>query len=151
RRDSKGVLWVGTSKGVTRIDGSGRTRTWKKADGLGSDNVRWLAETSDGSIWAAMKPGGLARIDPVSGRIRLVGRKDGLPCDPADLYVDRNDRVWLPTACGLFLNPQPSASNRVTRVETPESFGQRAWKVTEDKQGTMWVSNGKVLWSLRQG
>jgi PAS domain S-box-containing protein len=151
RRDRKGSLWVATSLGLTRIDGSGRTRSWARKDGLGGDNVRWLAETSDGSIWAAMKPGGLARIDPVSGRIRLAGAKEGLPCDPADLFVDRHDRLWVPTGCGLFLNEQPSVSNRVIRVETPESFGRAAWKVVEDTQGTVWVTNGTALWSLREG
>jgi signal transduction histidine kinase/ligand-binding sensor domain-containing protein/CheY-like chemotaxis protein len=151
RRDRKGALWVGTGLGLARIDGSGRIRTLTKRDGLGSDNVRWLAETSDGSIWAAMKPGGLARIDPVSGKIRLAGPRDGLPCDPRDVFVDRHDRLWLPTECGLFLNEQPSVSNRVIRVETPESFGRAAWKVMEDKQGTIWVSNRAGLWSLREG
>jgi signal transduction histidine kinase/ligand-binding sensor domain-containing protein/CheY-like chemotaxis protein len=151
RRDRKGALWVGTSLGLARIDSAGQTRTWTKEGGLGSENVRWLAETADGSIWAAMKPGGLARIDPASGRVNLVGFKDGLPCDPADLYVDRSNRLWLPTACGLFRNDQPSVSNRVIPVETPPSFGRSAWKVIEDTQRTIWVSNGKALWSLRDG
>uniref|UniRef100_Q026G0 histidine kinase n=1 Tax=Solibacter usitatus (strain Ellin6076) TaxID=234267 RepID=Q026G0_SOLUE len=150
RRDRKGSLWVGTSLGLTRIDSSGGTKTWTKKGGLGGDNVRWLAETSDGSIWAAMKPGGLARIDPTSGRIHLTGPKDGLPCDPADVFVDRHDRLWLPTGCGLFVNERPSASNRVVRVETPEAFGRGAWKVIEDTQGVIWVTNGKALWSLRE-
>src|SRR5262249_12753976 len=35
RRDRKGAVWVGTSLGLTRIDASGRTRTWTKKDGLG--------------------------------------------------------------------------------------------------------------------
>jgi signal transduction histidine kinase/ligand-binding sensor domain-containing protein/CheY-like chemotaxis protein len=151
RRDRKGALWVATSLGLARIDGSGRTRTWTKKDGLGNDNVRWLAETSDGSMWAAMKPGGLARIDPVSGKIRLAGSQDGLPCDPADVFVDRHDRLWLPTGCGLFLNEHPSVSNRVIRVKTPESFGRGSWKVMEDTQGVIWVTTGKALWSLREG
>ncbi len=118
---------------------------------MGGDNVRWLAETSDGSMWAAMKPGGLARIDPASGKVRRVGPKDGLPCDPEDVFVDRRDRLWLPTLCGLFLNEQPSLSNRVIRVKTPESFGRGAWKIIEDAQGVIWVTTGKVLWSLREG
>jgi PAS domain S-box-containing protein len=151
RRDRNGSLWVGTSLGLARIDRSGRIRTWIKKDGLGSDNVRWLAETSDGSIWAAMKPGGLARIDPVSGKIRLAGPRDGLPCDPEDLFVDRHDRLWLPTRCGLFLNERPSVSNRVIRVETPEAFGPSAWKVVEDSHGTVWVTNRTGLWSLIEG
>jgi ligand-binding sensor domain-containing protein len=151
RRDRKGALWVGTSLGLTRLDGSGRIKTWTQKDGLGSDNVRWLAETSDGSIWAAMKPGGLARIDPVSGKIRLAGPKDGLPCDPEDVFVDRHDRLWLPTKCGLFLNERPSVSNRVIRMETPDPFGRSAWKVMEDREGTIWVTNRTALWSLREG
>lgn len=151
RRDRKGSLWIGTSAGLARIDRSGRTRAWTKRDGLGSDNVRWLAETSDGTIWAAMKPGGLAAVDPVSGKIRRTGSKDGLPCDPQDLFVDRHDRLWLPTACGLFLNEHPTVSNRVISVRTPESFSPAAWKVLEDKQGTIWFTNRTSLWSLREG
>jgi signal transduction histidine kinase/ligand-binding sensor domain-containing protein/CheY-like chemotaxis protein len=150
RRDRYGALWVATSLGLARIDRSGRTRTWTKDEGLGSGNIRWLAETADGSVWAAMKPGGLARIDP-PGKVHVVGSRDGLPCDPADLFVDRNDRLWLPTGCGLFRIDQPSVSNRAIRVETPELFGRSAWKAIEDTQGTIWISNGKTLWSLREG
>jgi signal transduction histidine kinase/ligand-binding sensor domain-containing protein/CheY-like chemotaxis protein len=150
RRDRKGALWVATSLGLARIDSSGRTTTWTKDGGLGRGNVRWLAETADGSIWAAMKPGGLARIDP-PGKVHRPGSKDGLPCDPADLFVDRNDRLWLPTGCGVFRIDEPSVSNRAIRVETPGSFGPSAWKVIEDTQGTIWISNGKALWSLREG
>jgi len=151
RRDRKGALWVGTSLGLVRLEGSGRIRRWSRGDGLGADNVRWLAESSDGSIWAAMKPGGLARIDNVSGKIRRIGAKDGLPCDPEDLFVDRRDRLWLPTGCGLFLNERPSTSNRVIRVETPGSFGRAAWKIIEDTQGIIWVTTRTRLWSLREG
>ncbi len=151
RRDRKGALWVGTSSGLSRIDASGRVRSWTKKDGLAGENVRWLAETADGSIWAAMKPGGLARIDPLGGRARSVGPADGLGCDPEDVFVDRRDRLWLPTRCGLFLNEQPSRSNRATRVSTPESFGGSAWKVLEDTHAIIWVSNGKSLWSLNEG
>src|SRR5262249_2816732 len=46
---------------------------------------------------------------------------------------------------------QPSVSNQVIRVETPESFGPVAWKVMEDTEGTVWVTNRTALWSLREG
>ena len=150
-RDRKGALWIGTGLGLVRLDGSGRMRRWSRRDGLSADNVRWLAESSDGSIWAAMKPGGLARINPVSGTVSRIDAKDGLTCDPEDLFVDRHDQLWLPTACGLFLNKRPSLSNRVVRVETPDSFGRAAWKIMEDPQGIIWVTTRTKLWSLREG
>jgi signal transduction histidine kinase/CheY-like chemotaxis protein/streptogramin lyase len=134
-----------------RIGASGEIKTWTKKDGLTNENVRWLAETSDGSIWAATKPGGLARIDPVSGKVRLVGLKDGLPCDPEDVFVDHHDRLWLPTLCGVFVNDKPSVSNTMIRLETPEPFGHSAWKVMEDKQDAIWITTGKALWSVREG
>jgi ligand-binding sensor domain-containing protein len=151
RRDRKGHLWVGTGSGLVRMDGSGPARTWTRKDGLGGDNVRWLAETSDGSIWAAMRPGGLARIDPASGKVHRVGRTDGLPCDPVDIFADRHDRLWAPTPCGVFLNERPSASIRFVRVEEPESLKHGAWKVLEDTKGTVWITNREGLWSLREG
>ncbi|HEY6339877.1 MAG TPA: ATP-binding protein [Bryobacteraceae bacterium] len=151
RRDRRGALWVGTSLGLARLD-AGPTRIWTRDNGLPGDDVRWLAETSDGSIWAAVKPGGLTRINPVTGTTRSLGLGDGLPCDPEDVFVDRQDRVWAPTRCGLFLNDRPSASTRFIQVKTPESFGSVAWKVMEDKEGTIWVVTAKNgLWSLREG
>ncbi len=151
RRDRKGVLWVGTSLGLVRLDGSRVTRSWTRKDGLGGDNVRWLAETSDGSIWVASKPGGLARLDPATGKIRRLDRTDGLACDPEDVYVDRHERLWVPTACGLFRNDRPTVSNRFIRLDTPESLNRRALKILEDAQGTIWVANPDALWSLREG
>jgi PAS domain S-box-containing protein len=151
RRDKRDALWIGTGLGLVRLNRNGRIRTWTKKDGLGGANVRWLSESSDGSIWAATKPGGLARINSVSGRIRRITAKDGLPCDPEDLLIDGQDRLWLTTACGLFLNKRPSVSNQVVRVETPEAFGRAAWKILEDGRGTIWLTNRTTLWSLRNG
>jgi ligand-binding sensor domain-containing protein len=48
RRDKRGALWIATSLGLARIDGSVRTRTWTQKDGLGGDNVRWLADSLAG-------------------------------------------------------------------------------------------------------
>jgi len=151
RRDRKGALWAGTSLGLARLDGSSVTRRWTRKDGLGGDNVRWLAESSDGAIWVATKPGGLARIDPATGKARHVERTDGLLCDPEDVFVDRHDRLWVPTACGLFRNDRPSVSNRFIRLDTPDSLSRRSIKILEDAQGTIWVANPDGLWSLREG
>jgi len=133
------------------LDGSRVSRIWTRKDGLGGDNVRWLAQTSDGSIWVATKPGGLARIDPATGKVRHMERTDGLSCDPEDVFVDRHDRLWVPTACGLFRNDRPTMSNRFIRLDTPESLTRRALKILEDAQGTIWVANPDALWSLRDG
>jgi len=152
RRDRKGALWVGTSLGLARLDGREPPRTWTRKDGLGGDNVRWLGETSDGAIWAVVKPGRVARIDPENGRIRLFGPAEGLPCATSHRgFVDHLDRLWVGTACGVFRNDQPSASDRFRRIDQPGSLEHGAWAFTEDKQGTMWITNPDGLWRLSEG
>jgi len=152
RRDRQGALWVGTSLGLARLDGRGAPRTWTRKDGLGGDNVRWLGETADGAVWAVIKPGSVARIDPASGKIRLFGGADGLPCQTSHRgFVDHLDRLWVATACGVFRNDRPSSSGRFLRIDQPASLEHTAWAFSEDKQGTMWITNPDGLWSLSDG
>jgi signal transduction histidine kinase/streptogramin lyase/ActR/RegA family two-component response regulator len=152
RRDRKGSLWVGTSLGLARLERRGPPRTWTRKEGLGGDNVRWLGETSDGAVWAVVKPGSVARIDPVTEKIRLFGRAEGLPCAISHRgFVDHLDRLWIATACGVFRNDRPSSSNRFRRIDQPESLERVAWAFAEDKQGTMWITNPDGLWRLSEG
>ncbi len=152
RRDNKGALWVGTSLGLARLQGPGSPRTWTKKDGLGGDNVRWLGQTSDGAMWAVMKPGSVARIDPATDKIRLFGPAQGLPCvTPHRGFIDHLDRLWIATACGVFRNDRPSASDRFSRIDQPQSMQHGAWAFAEDKHGTMWITNPDGLWSLSEG
>jgi signal transduction histidine kinase/streptogramin lyase len=150
-RDRKGALWVGTAQGLARLEGQQPLRTWTRRDGLGGDNVRWLGVTSDGTIWAVSRPGGLARLEPAKGKIHVVSRQD-LDCDTlGSIFVDRLDRVWLASACGVFLNSRPGVSDRFIRIKQPESLQRRAWYLAMDAEGAMWITNPDGLWRLREG
>ncbi len=152
RRDRKGTLWVGTANGLVRMDGQGVSHTWTRESGLGGDNVRWIGETSDGAIWAVMKPGGVARIDPASRKVRLFRASDGLGCEIANRgFIDRFDRLWVGTSCGVFLNERPQAGGVFRRIEQPEEFQKGAWAFAEDQRGAMWITNAKGLWRLKDG
>ena len=150
-RDRKRALWVGTARGMARLDGQLRLTTWTKKDGLGGDNVRWLGQTSDGSIWAVSRPGGMARLEPASGKIHLVSRQD-LACDTlGSIFVDGLDRIWLATACGVFLNSRPAVSDRFIRIDQPPSLQRKAWYLTMDSGGALWITNPDGLWRMREG
>ncbi len=151
-RDRSGALWVGTSLGLARMQDGKVSRTWTKQDGLGGDNVRWLGQTSDGAMWAVMKPGGVARIDPVTWKIRLFGPLEGLPCQTSNrAFIDHLDRLWMATPCGVFRNDLPSASGRFRRIEQPASLDQGAWAVSEGAPGAMWITSPNGLWRLSDG
>jgi signal transduction histidine kinase/CheY-like chemotaxis protein/streptogramin lyase len=151
KRDRRGALWVGTSNGLARLDGQHRPTVWMRKDGLGGENVRWLGETSDGSIWAITRPGGLARIEPTTGKIRLIGGSD-LACSSINRgFVDHLDRLWLATSCGVFLDERPSTSDRFVRIEQPQPLARGAWAITMDPSGALWITNPDGLWRTRDG
>ena len=134
------------------MNGKGVLHTWTRENGLGGDNVRWIGETSDGAIWAVIKPGGVARIVPVSQKVRLFRAGDGLGCEIANRgFVDRLDRMWIGTICGVFLNERPSAGGAFRRIEQPDAFQQGAWAFAEDQRGAMWITGPKGLWRLKDG
>ncbi|MBK9088136.1 MAG: hypothetical protein IPL90_03460 [Holophagales bacterium] len=65
--DRDGMIWAGTSYGVSRYDGR-KFESLTSRDGLPHDSVSALAVTGDGSVWAATQEG-LARIAPVAGSL----------------------------------------------------------------------------------
>ncbi|MEO5331734.1 MAG: hypothetical protein H7839_06890 [Magnetococcus sp. YQC-5] len=62
RRDDKGTIWIGTSKGLARREGNG-FKVLTMADGLFAENVFSLAAEENGTLWVGSF-GGVARIFP---------------------------------------------------------------------------------------
>jgi len=151
-RDKSGALWVATSAGLTRLEGQLPARTWIRKDGLGGDNVRWLGETSDGAVWAITKPGSVARLDPSTGKIRLVGKDDGLAAGSQNRgLIDRDGRLWVAANAGVFRNENPRSSFRFVKVNPPGSLAKGAWSVSQDKLGAIWVTGPGGLWKVKEG
>jgi len=93
----------------------------------------------------------LARIRPASGKTYLVSRQD-LACNSLSyVFVDRLDRVWVGSSCGVFLNSRPAVSDHFVRIDQPRSLLARAWAIAMDSGGALWVTNPDGLWRMRDG
>jgi diguanylate cyclase (GGDEF)-like protein len=75
--DAQGRLWVGTRRGLGRLELESGKVTWLgQSEGLPSTNVAGMAGDADGNLWIGHNRG-LTRIDPNTGAMMHFGEREG--------------------------------------------------------------------------
>ncbi|HEY6160518.1 MAG TPA: two-component regulator propeller domain-containing protein, partial [Bacteroidia bacterium] len=93
--DKQQRLWIGSSGGglslLVENDGKISFRNFTSREGLADDAVLCLDEDADGNIWTG-NFGGISVVDPSSGKIKKITKKDGLSSNTvyAIAFVDDN-------------------------------------------------------------
>jgi signal transduction histidine kinase/ligand-binding sensor domain-containing protein len=93
-------LWLGSRLGRLGFFKDGKLVKWYGANGeLGDNMLRDIHVDSSGAVWVGTQIG-LARL--AEGKISVLGRKNGLPCDAVHWMRQSDDgNIWLYTECGL--------------------------------------------------
>jgi ligand-binding sensor domain-containing protein len=120
--------------GLALRDAAGRWHRHNMASGLPSDDVRAVAITADGGLWAATDRG-LARSD--DGAVwRVIGLADGLPSeDLRALRVVGDGTLWAGTAAGAA-RLEPDGRWRIVR---PAGRPEPVQDVAVDPGGNTWL------------
>ncbi|HYM09876.1 MAG TPA: two-component regulator propeller domain-containing protein [Bryobacterales bacterium] len=156
RGDRAGGLWAGTDHGLNRLNAmTGDLRqapVWTQPAGLRQDRVKAILAAPDGAIWTGSSPGGVCRLDPATGAVRRYGPAAGLAVDRVvSLFLDREHRLWVSTAGGLFRST-PIASGRSVRFERQAvpltDDGETFFRFLLDRRGRLWVggTHGLARW-----
>jgi signal transduction histidine kinase/ligand-binding sensor domain-containing protein len=159
RQDSRGLLWLCTSEGLSRFDGHDFVN-YTTDQGLPNRAVWDFLETSGGVYWVATL-GGLARFNPTHrpGSRPAPGDAQPAPGDaqsepmfvvyrPAEqpvnmfgaLLEDRRGEVWWGTKGALYRVRRDGEGWKLETVdiglpaEKPEIFN-----LYEDRQGALWI------------
>jgi signal transduction histidine kinase/ligand-binding sensor domain-containing protein len=94
-----GVVWVGASEGVTRIEGDTLTRVPLPP------HTEWLSsitEGRDGEAWFGSNGSGLFRYSPRAAGLQRVGQAEGLSHDRITaLLADAQGSLWAASVQGL--------------------------------------------------
>ena len=134
--DADGILWVGTSSGVTRFDG----RSWRAyttADGLAGNAVVALIIDRSGNLWIGASNAGVSRYDRESWTPYLDA---GLGSYGAQAVLeDRDGTVWISTGGAGVARYDRVTWSSVTAASTSGGLASDlVAAVVQDSTGAMW-------------
>jgi signal transduction histidine kinase len=136
-QDADGYLWIGTTSGLVRFDGS-EFGTWATLSEhpLPADAISVVLAARDGSIWIGfMDVGGTSRI--VNGEVRNFGRDDGLQSGSIEALIeDRLGTVWAGGREGLARFRGDRWEYVAPGLGLPKAS---VHSLHEDRQGMLWV------------
>lgn len=96
-----GALWFGMSGGGLASWKNGTLKSFRKADGLGSDFVYCLHADPDGTLWIGTADHGLSRLK--QGRFARISLAEGLPnATITQIVDDRAGHLWLGSHRGIL-------------------------------------------------
>jgi ligand-binding sensor domain-containing protein/signal transduction histidine kinase len=137
-----GYLWIGTTGGLARFDGS-RFLSYRRSSSpaLTENSVFCLLTARDGSLWLGTEGGGLLHFD--QGEFHAYTAREGL----TDGFVrsvieDDLGRLWVGTDNGLFR----IRNGVVQRVDTSR-FGPSLaiHSIFEDREHRIWAGGSRLL------
>lgn len=149
--DSRGIMWIGTSQGLNRYDGTG-FRIYPHRDNDSTtptgNMIRSIAEDREHYLWLGTDVG-LSRFDPRTGKCnnyrydtaRSNSLADNGQCAP---FIDSKGRLWLATGRGVqqfdyrqdrFITYTTTSLLYPLHVRVDQSF----YRIVEDRQQRLWA------------
>jgi ligand-binding sensor domain-containing protein len=145
-----GFLWIGTTGGLLRFDGS-RFIVFDRANTptFQENSIFRLMTASDGSLWIGTEGGGLVLLR--DGEFRHFGPAEGL----LDGFVrsvleDPQGNIWIGTDDGLF-RLRAHGQGPAIRVDGSTRFpAMTVHAIAQTREGTIWVGGSRLV-ELRDG
>jgi ligand-binding sensor domain-containing protein/signal transduction histidine kinase len=149
-QDHLGVLWIGTTGGLNRLDPqSGVTTFFRTAERGVSAGVVAIVEDPAGDLWLGTVGQGLKRFDPRTRRIKTYMHESSDPSSLSDdvvrdLRFDGPAKLWVTTWDGFDEFDIATERFTVHKLD-PQRRTQRYHKIARDVYGNLWISSDSGL------
>jgi ligand-binding sensor domain-containing protein len=154
--DSRGRLWIGSQRGLYRLDAPGKCRSRVCADhvesiptgGTPRAYVRVLYEDRSGTVWAGTDSSGLVRYR--DGETTTVTTKDGLSNNAIrGIAEDKAGNLWIGTKGGGL---DRLRDGRVQVFTEKEGLaGDAVQSLHIDRDDTLWIATRQGVSRLKDG
>lgn len=148
--DREGVLWVGITGSLLRIDPKSQKYEFFRPSGsrLHFDPIS-ITEDRWGTLWVGTVTEGLYRFNRDTGQFRNYVHH---PDDPSSLsaniiiriFIDRTERMWLATSNGID-RFDFSTGHFVTYKRDMQNRTESYFDIDEDRNGGLWLGGTSGL------
>lgn len=144
-QDRVGALWLGTLQGLNRWQ-NGQTQVYRVADGLVSDDVRFITEDRAGALWLGTV-NGVSRFK--DGKFTNYTTADGLPHNVVRaIHEDAEGTIWIGTYAGGLCRLKNGRLFAFTNKSglTDEVVS----RILDDGLGNFWLSGNQGITCVSQ-
>jgi diguanylate cyclase (GGDEF)-like protein len=133
-RDSEKGLWLGTELDLEMMQTKEGLREPHRVSGkLHVRRVQSTAVTADKHLWIGSDDGSVVEYNPALGTSKLIADERNI----YQILVDRNDRVWVLAASGLFMVDR-SRGDRALRPPPADVVpATRFYRAVQDANGDL--------------
>jgi signal transduction histidine kinase/ligand-binding sensor domain-containing protein len=161
--DAQGRLWVGSQRGLNRLDANGRFTRYFHEDGtLGSVAADWVYTVHlgpSGRLWIGTVGGGVDLRDETADRFvnfRLSSLAKGAAAldDVFALHESADGRLWVGTRGGLVVLDPARRTARLLDLAGDGGAQPLVTSMRPDREGRLWVatmSHGVIEVDLASG
>lgn len=151
--DDKGVLWLGTSKGLLRLDNGNATRP-KTTDPRGTEQMVVYDVDGDATyIYMATQKGGVWRYHRIAGDYQVFNTREGLSSNYTEGIIWTNqDAMYVITMRGLDKVSFVNDTNSVRHFWYEDGIGTENFSpggAFIGKEGKVWLASndGVIIYS----
>lgn len=156
RRDGSRRIWIGTTHGLRYYIPDKDTFGAINSPTLDSDFIYSMLVDKDGNLWVGTVNNGLFRIDGQTGEVKgwNTATEDNPNNQLRDSYITSlhqadDGTIWIGTNNGELhlLEPGKDSIRQYNTNTNPNEFGTIC-SINTDKNGLIWVSTSKGLFSI---